>query len=72
MKTQDKMYRKSRGGCAVKSQHINPFLEDIAKFLSSRTFIISAREETFPGSEEHDQFSPPHQFILDSSAVDPV
>jgi erythromycin esterase-like protein len=65
------MHRKSKNR-HIESQHIDPFLEDIAKFLSSRTFVMPAREEAFLRSEENDQFSSSYHFVLDSSAADPI
>jgi len=66
------MHRKSKNRHAVEAQHVDPFLEDIAKFLSSRAFVMPAREEALPRSEENDQFSSSYHFVLDSSAADPI
>jgi hypothetical protein len=66
------MHRKSKKRHAVDAQHIDPFLEDISKFLSSRAFVMPARGEAFHGSEENVEFSSSYHFILDSAAADPV
>ena len=66
------MHRKSKNRHAVEAQHVDPFLEDIAKFLSSRALVKPARGEAFHGSEENVDFSSSYHFILDSSAADPV
>jgi len=66
------MHRKSKKGHAADAQQIDPFLEDIAKFLSTRAFVMPARGEAFHGSEENIDFSSSYHFVLDSSAADPV
>jgi len=66
------MRKKSKNKHAVNEQHIDPFLEDIAKFLSTRAFVMPARGEAFHGSEENIDFSSSYHFVLDSSAADPV
>jgi hypothetical protein len=66
------MHRNSKKRHAVDAQHIDPFLEDISKFLSSRAFVKPAREKALHESEENVTISSAYHFILDSDAADPV